>query len=65
MILRPYTLVLVAEDSDQDMKGIAVWVYAPKVVGGGRGENDDVPEPKGLNIAKISWYDGANFTLLC
>ncbi|KAJ3898390.1 hypothetical protein F5879DRAFT_812669 [Lentinula edodes] len=41
MILRPYTLVLVAEDSDQDMKGIAVWVYAPKVAGGGRGENDD------------------------
>ncbi|KAJ3859825.1 hypothetical protein EV359DRAFT_50268 [Lentinula novae-zelandiae] len=36
MILRPYTLVLVAEDSDQDMKGIAVWVYAPKVVGEGR-----------------------------
>ncbi|GAW04209.1 hypothetical protein LENED_005985 [Lentinula edodes] len=39
------------------MKGIAVWVYAPKVAGGGRGENDDVPEPKGLNIAKNKWYD--------
>ncbi|KAF8830889.1 hypothetical protein HHX47_DHR1000041 [Lentinula edodes] len=56
MILRPYTLVLVAEDSDRDMKGIAVWVYAPKVAGGGSGDNDDVPEPKGLNIAKNSWY---------
>ncbi|KAE9385958.1 hypothetical protein BT96DRAFT_981904 [Gymnopus androsaceus JB14] len=54
IILRPYTVVLLAEDLEQKIHGIAVWMYAPKATGGNA---DDVPEPRGLDIAKDSWFE--------
>jgi len=55
LILRPYWNTLLVEDSKGGIQGLAVWGYAPKMMG--IGDAGDVPEPRGVNIAKDSWFE--------
>jgi len=47
-------VTLLAEDSDGKIQGLVAWGYAPKNMGLG---DENVPEPRGINIAKNSWYE--------
>jgi hypothetical protein len=49
ILLRPYSILLIAEDEQGRMKGLGVWTFA-----GGEGGS----EPKGLDLAKDSWFEG-------
>ncbi|KAJ4479295.1 hypothetical protein J3R30DRAFT_3702553 [Lentinula aciculospora] len=53
-ILRPYCVVLLVEDSKKNIRGMAAWAYAPKAM---RGDVDGIPEPRGIDIAKNSWFE--------
>jgi hypothetical protein len=49
ILLRPYSVLLIAEDEQGRMKGLGMWTFA-------RGKG--VSEPKGLDVAKDSWFEG-------
>jgi hypothetical protein len=53
LILRPYCVIHLLEDEDGKVVGMAGWGYNPKFLG-----IEDVPEPKGLHIAKNSLFEG-------
>ncbi|THU87173.1 hypothetical protein K435DRAFT_970008 [Dendrothele bispora CBS 962.96] len=48
ILLRPYSVLFIAEDEQGRMKGLGMWTFAHR-----KGDSG----PKGLDIAKDSWFE--------
>lgn len=52
-LLRPYVMTIVAETASKEIVGFASWCFAPR---GNQGVKD-TPKPKGLDLAKDSYFE--------